>query len=63
MTEIESRMLHTLLQHLETWVRLFRGQDAVVMQRDINNLRNILGDYIERLKKLDDEPGCLYGND
>lgn len=45
MTEIESRMLHTLLQHLETWVRLFRGQDAVVMQRDINNLKNILAEY------------------
>jgi len=62
-TEHDWIALYTLLQHLEVWVRLFRGEDAIVMQRDINRLKNTLGHHVERLRKLEDEPGYLYGND
>jgi len=44
-TEAGIRMLRTLLEHLEVWVNLFRGEDAMVMQRDINNLKFILVNY------------------
>lgn len=45
MTEARIKMLRTLLGHLEIWVNLFRGEDAMVMQRDINGLKSILANY------------------